>query len=186
VAKQRPDAHFLVCGAGPFYDEMAAYAVKEGFADRMHLPGVQSGIGKWFAAMDAVLLTSRHEGLPNVLIEAQSLGVPVVVPRVGGAGEVLVDGETGFAIPKATAAMMAKKLVFILEYEAWREAAHAASAAFIAGRFSMERMVDATLDVYFPEGLPEPKAKATSKRKAASKPKAAPKSSAGKPARKRS
>lgn len=169
VAEARPDAHFVVCGGGPFYDEMAAYAEKHGFADRMHLPGVQSGIGKWFAAMDAVLLTSRHEGLPNVLIEAQSLGAPVVVPAVGGAPEVLVNGETGFAIPKATAAQMAERLLFILEDDAWREHAHTAAAEFIASRFSMDRMVQATMEVYFPGGVDTPRTKAPDKTAASNK-----------------
>lgn len=167
VAKARPDAHFVVCGAGPFYEEMADYAKAQGFGDRMHLPGVQSRIGGWFSAMDTVLLTSRHEGLPNVLIEAQSLGVPVVVPDVGGAAETLINGETGFAIPKATAADMAEKIVFILEDETWRAKAHAAAESFIRERFSMERMVDATLEVYFGEAVArvEPKPSARPKAK---------------------
>ena len=84
VAAQRPDAHFVVCGDGPMRDEMRTYAAELGIADRVHLPGAQSNIGSWFKLMDVVMLTSRHEGLPNVLLEAQSLGVPVVAPDVGG------------------------------------------------------------------------------------------------------
>ena len=51
--------------------------------------------------MDVVLLTSRHEGLPNVLLEAQSLGVPVVAPDVGGTGETIANGVTGWAVRHA-------------------------------------------------------------------------------------
>jgi glycosyltransferase involved in cell wall biosynthesis len=149
VASERLDAHFLVCGAGPFYQEMQAYAEDHGFADRMHLPGVKSQIGAWFKAMDAVLLTSRYEGLPNVLIEAQSLGIPVVAPRVGGVPEALIDGETGFAIQAATAASLAEKLLFILENPDWRARAESAASAFINNRFSMQRMIASTLESYY-------------------------------------
>ena len=58
--------------------------------------------------MDVVLLTSRHEGLPNVLLEAQSLGIPVVAPDVGGVGETIWRGVTGWAVADADAALWSK------------------------------------------------------------------------------
>ena len=48
--------------------------------------------------MDLLFLSSRVEGLPNVLIEAQALGVPVASMAVGGAVETFQDGETGILI----------------------------------------------------------------------------------------
>src|SRR4029078_11664691 len=89
-------AHFVICGDGPMRDEMAKYAVVLGIADRVHMPGARSNICSWFKMMDVVMLTSRHEGLPNVLLEAQSLGVPVVAPNVGGMSEVVAHGVTGW------------------------------------------------------------------------------------------
>jgi tetratricopeptide (TPR) repeat protein/glycosyltransferase involved in cell wall biosynthesis len=149
VASERLDAHFVVCGNGQFYQEMRAYAEDHDFGDRMHLPGVKSEIGAWFKAMDVVLLTSRHEGLPNVLIEAQSLGIPVVAPSVGGVPEALIDGETGFAIHAATADSLAEKLLFILGDADWRVRAKMASPTFISNKFSMQRMIANTLEIYF-------------------------------------
>jgi tetratricopeptide (TPR) repeat protein/glycosyltransferase involved in cell wall biosynthesis len=150
VAKRRLDAHFVVCGEGRFLQKMIEFARLNGFSDRVHFPGLQAHIGRWFAAMDAVLLTSRHEGLPNVLLEAQSLGLGVVVPRVGGAAEVLMEGITGFAIPEATADQMSDKLLMIIEDCHWREAVRRRAPEFVAGRFSIQAMVAATLQAYFP------------------------------------
>ena len=48
--------------------------------------------------MDAVILMSLYEGLPNVLIEAQYMGVPVVSTPAGGARECFIQGETGYIL----------------------------------------------------------------------------------------
>src|SRR4029078_4819216 len=95
-ARQLPQAHFLVFGDGPMRADMVSLATRLGIADRLHLPGREDDIGPRYKAMDVVLLTSRHEGLPNVLLEAQSLGVPVVAPDVGGMSEVVAHGVTGW------------------------------------------------------------------------------------------
>ena len=50
------------------------------------------------ADMDLLLLTSRAEGLPNVLVEAQAVGTPVVTPPVGGAPETVRHGLTGWIL----------------------------------------------------------------------------------------
>src|SRR4029079_11097706 len=123
VLQARPDVHFVVCGDGPMRGEMGEYADGLGIGDRVHLPGPQSNIGSWFKMMDVVLLASRHEGLPNVLLEAQSLGVPVVAPDVGGMAEVVEHGVTGWVIPDADAAALAERLAFCLSDEAWRDTA---------------------------------------------------------------
>jgi glycosyltransferase involved in cell wall biosynthesis len=48
--------------------------------------------------MDVLVLLSRYEGLPNVLIEAQYMGVRVVTTPAGGAAECLIDGVTGWVL----------------------------------------------------------------------------------------
>ena len=48
---------------------------------------------------DAFLFTSRWEGMPNILLEAGALGIPVIAPRVGGVGE-LVNEATGYPLPE--------------------------------------------------------------------------------------
>jgi len=47
---------------------------------------------------DAFLYTSSHDGLPNILLEALSSGLPVIAPDVGGIREVVIDGETGWLV----------------------------------------------------------------------------------------
>lgn len=48
---------------------------------------------------DALIYTSDFDGLPNIILEALAAGLPVVAPDVGGIGEAVIDGETGFLVP---------------------------------------------------------------------------------------
>lgn len=48
---------------------------------------------------DALIYTSAFDGLPNIVLEALGAGLPVIAPDVGGVGEAVIDGETGFLVP---------------------------------------------------------------------------------------
>jgi glycosyltransferase involved in cell wall biosynthesis len=72
--------------------------------------------------MDLLLLTSDHEGLPMVLLEAQALGIPVVSRDVGGVGEVIESGANGLLVNSADPASLASECVALLRDEARRNA----------------------------------------------------------------
>ena len=148
VARQDDSVHFVICGDGPMRDEMRNYAAELGIADRVHMPGAQSNIGAWYKMMDVVMLTSRHEGLPNVLLEAQSLGIPVVAPDVGGMSEVVEQGITGWTIRNADANGLAERVLHCLTDEAWRQAAVERAQRFVRDRFSVAAMLRRNLEVY--------------------------------------
>ena len=93
--KRRPLARFVIVGDGRFSDEAHALATELGIAGRLLLVGLSSHVGFWYSKMDVKVMLSRHEGLPNVLIEAQLLGICVVSTPAGGAGECFIDGVTG-------------------------------------------------------------------------------------------
>ena len=59
--------------------------------------------------MDVFLFTSATEGLPNVLIEAQGFGVPVVSTKVGGVPEIVADGETGILVEQSSSVILERR-----------------------------------------------------------------------------
>ncbi len=79
---------------GPAVRERVA---ETGLADRVILHGDQTAIAPWYAACDAVLLTSAFEGLPYVAYEAMAMATPLVAPRLPGLAE-LVTPETGVLV----------------------------------------------------------------------------------------
>src|SRR5262245_12676686 len=152
VAERRPDVRFLMVGDGPLREEARWRALGYGLGDRMVMPGNEKDVAVAIAAMDVFLLTSRLEGFPNVLIEAQALGVPVITTDAGGAAETLIQGRTGYAIFPHSTELLADAVLQILGDRPWREAARQAAQRFVRERFSMSEMVDRTLDAYFARG----------------------------------
>jgi glycosyltransferase involved in cell wall biosynthesis len=96
--KSNPTARFLLVGGGRLLEDARDLVEKYGIADRFLFTGRSVAVGYWLSKMDLFVLTSVHEGLPNVLIEAQLMGLPVVSTPAGGAGECFVSGETGILL----------------------------------------------------------------------------------------
>ena len=93
--QRQPNLHFLFFGSGPLYEETQSLIDRLRLSDSIKLMGITDDIWTSLAAMDVFVLTSRMEGLPNVLIEAQCAGIPVVATKVGGAPETFIDGKDG-------------------------------------------------------------------------------------------
>jgi glycosyltransferase involved in cell wall biosynthesis len=143
-----PRLCFLVFGEGPLREEMITYARSCGLADVVILPGVTEDAWGALAAMDVFVLTSRMEGLPNVLIEAQAAGLPVVCTGVGGMEETLIDGKTGFSVREATPGGLAVAVSRLVREPQLRRQMSGAASAHARASFGIETMLDQTSKAY--------------------------------------
>ena len=147
LARRCPDLHFLLLGSGPLDKACRRRAERDGWADRLHMPGALREVATALSVMDVVVATSVHEGNPNVLIEAGLLGLPIVSTDAGGVRETLLPDQTGLlAAPKPAA--LAAAILRVLDDEAWRARAAGLAPSFVRQRFGLERMIDETLAVY--------------------------------------
>ena len=149
VLRAAPDTHFLVVGDGHLSEAMRQQGEAAGLTGRLHMPGAVNNIGDWYRCMDAVLLTSEREGLPNANIEAQHFGVPVVSADVGGAAETLDHGVTGFLVDAdADPDVYAAQVLRVLNDEPWRARAAATGPGLVRERFDPARVVEKVIDCY--------------------------------------
>jgi glycosyltransferase involved in cell wall biosynthesis len=151
VAQARPNAHFLLGGYGHpgVADGLAALAGRLGLGDRLVMTGAVTDIGAIYNAMDVFLMTSRFENTPNTLIEAQAAGIPVVGPDVGGVCETMLDQVTGILVQERYANKLAAAVLQILDApDRLPVTARAQGPAFVAHRFSHERMVREMIAIY--------------------------------------
>jgi len=137
------DWSFDAIGDGPLGPEMRALAEQSGIGGRVTLHGWISSaqVAQLMADADILLMTSLHEGLPMVAIEALQLGLAIVGSQIGGMRDVVEEGRNGFLCELSPAAF-AQKLRALLEdaemLERMRRASHEK-----AGDFDLEKTVTA-------------------------------------------
>lgn len=148
LARHMPDIQFLMVGDGSLRETVAARFADADLADSLWLPGQVENVGDYLAAMDLFWLTSKTEGLPNTLIEAQFSGVPVVAFDVGGAGECFVDGASGALVPPDDNAALVERSLAILRDDAWRRAASQKSTVQARERFSADIFLEGLANLY--------------------------------------
>jgi glycosyltransferase involved in cell wall biosynthesis len=100
------------------------------------------------SACNLVLLTSVGEGTPNVLLEAQSLGLPVVTTDAGGAPEAVLDGITGYVVRKGGPDKIAEAVLRVMQDAEFCTAVRRHGPAFIEERYGLDRMIRETLSLY--------------------------------------
>ena len=88
----------VIVGGGRMEGALKRWVEERGLKRRILLTGFEEDVASWLDEMDIFLLTSITEGLPNVLIEAQGFGVPVVTTDAGGAREVVENNTTGIVV----------------------------------------------------------------------------------------
>ncbi len=148
VAARLPRSRFVIVGDGALRAELEALIAARGLAGRIVLAGRKSPVEPWIGAMDVMLLASEVEGLPNVLLEAQALGVPVVTTDAGGSAEAVLNGITGLLVQEDSVHTLAAAVERVLRDEAMRARARVGAPAFIEQRFGLARMISDTLAAY--------------------------------------
>ena len=91
----------VIVGEGPEQPRLQQISKDLKNSDRVYFAGrcSKDKTLALMAACDLFVLNSTYEGLPHVVLEAMSLGLPVVATAVGGTPEVVLDGENGVLIP---------------------------------------------------------------------------------------
>ena len=103
---QHPQLDAVMLGDGPEREVSQARIDAAGLQRRIRLPGYQTDMHRWWQQLDALVISSRTEGTPMILLEAMQAGVPVVAFGVGGIPDVLEDRHNGLlAAPNDSAAL---------------------------------------------------------------------------------
>ena len=102
--------------------------------------GWQRDIPSLLHASDILVLTSRWEGLPRVIPQAMSAGLPVVVTRADGSPEAVRQGRTGFVVEPGDIAGIAEKTIYLLETPAQAHLMGQAAQALVE-EFDIGKMV---------------------------------------------
>ena len=114
LCQQHPHLDAVMLGDGPERDSLMTRISAAGLHNRITLPGYQTEMGLWWRQLDALVISSRTEGTPMILLEAMQAGVPVVAFGVGGIPDVLEDRRNGLLATPADSAALARQLDTLL------------------------------------------------------------------------
>lgn len=95
IQKKYPTFKLTFYGEGNLADEIKAQAAKLGIADKVCVPGAVKDVFEHVKRAKLYVMTSQYEGMPNALIEAMCVGVPVISTRVSGAVDLIHDKING-------------------------------------------------------------------------------------------
>ena len=136
------DAALLLVGDGDDRPRLEELAHELGVARSCLFLGYQEDVAPFYAISDAVVLTSANEGTPVTIIEALAAGRPVVVTAVGGVGDVVEDGVTGYLVDAGDADAMADRLAQLAADPSLAAALGAEGRRRVTERYAVSRLVD--------------------------------------------
>jgi glycosyltransferase involved in cell wall biosynthesis len=147
VARERPDATFVVAGGGELRSELEARG-RHLLGDRCRFLGWMMDLPTLYAALDVMVLTSRNEGTPVALIEAGAAGKPAVATRVGGVADVVLDERTGLLARVGDVSAIASQVLRLLVNPGEAAALGAAGREWVRARFTIDRLADDLAGLY--------------------------------------
>ena len=145
--KRKPDLRGVIVGGGRLENSLREWVNDSGLSEFVKIIGETEDVGGWLSVMDIFLFTSLSEGLPNVLIEAQGFGVPVVSTSVGGIPEIVSDGKTGTLTISSSSEDLGSEIVKLIGDESFHRMGEFAKREARA-RFSVEKMASRTCEMY--------------------------------------
>jgi len=148
VQKYHHPVKLVIIGKGELEQELKAKVAEQGLERSVIFTEWQHDLPKIYPDLDIVLLTSLNEGTPVALIEAMACGVPVVATAVGGVGDLIKDGETGFLEDKDDLTKFAYDVVHLLEDPVLGQRLAHAGQQFVFNTFNIERLVSDLKNLY--------------------------------------
>ncbi len=148
ISSPEDNVYVMIVGEGRDKEAIRNAADELGIGDRVILTGYQSDTRKMYGMMDVFGLLSEQEAFGLVVAEAMFCELPVVVSDVGGMSEIVVEGETGFKVPRLQPDRAAERLASLLDSEEMRVRMGAAGRQRALKKYSTERYTADVRELY--------------------------------------
>ena len=131
ILKKHPDWNWVIFGEGPEREKLEGLIRERNLEERVLLPGSVQNMPEQYQKASLYVMTSQMEGLPMVLLEAKSWGLPIVsFDIMTGPGDIVRDGVNGYLTEPGDVEKMAERLDLLMTDQELRQ------------RFSQETVLD--------------------------------------------
>lgn len=144
----RPQLHLVLVGEGPERTRLEEFAQQIGAKNHIHFMGHRDDASRWMAMFDVFCLASSFEGMSNSVMEAMSIGKPVLASDIPANRELVVQGQTGFLPKLADTVGFMQFLRRLIDEPGLGRSLGQAGRERIQQSFSIPRMVGAYANIY--------------------------------------
>jgi glycosyltransferase involved in cell wall biosynthesis len=148
IAPRWSNARFVLVGVGPDRDKLAQFVAANRLEDAVIFTGYRGDMHGIYNGLDLVVQSSLTEGMPNVVLEALLMQVPVIATDVGGTSEIVTHARTGELIPAGSVASLVERIEDFLRDPERHRAMARAGREDVARRFDHRRRVDRLAAIY--------------------------------------
>lgn len=145
---------FVVVGGGAPIERFQDLAEKHGVRDLIHFTGHREDVPEVLRALDLLIIAStRHEGVPQIGLQALACQTPVIGSDCGGIPEIIREGETGRIVPIEDAPALAARIAEALDQATTTRTLAEQGRKFVETKHSLETMLD-HLDRLYRRAIP--------------------------------
>ncbi len=149
LADGKRKIHFVIAGEGPMRVVLPDQIAQPPLKGNVTLLGHRTDVPNVLASLDVLVLPSyAHEGIPQIILQAQAMERPVVATKVGGIPEVVEDNVTGLLVEPRDGDALAAKIRAILDDPALTARLSQAGRAQIEAKYSLDAMGERLLGLY--------------------------------------
>jgi glycosyltransferase involved in cell wall biosynthesis len=141
-------AELVLIGDGPRLEEIKTYVSQIGIAEKVNFLGYRDNISEILAQSHIFALISNWEGFPYTVVEALRAGLPVVASNVGGVTEAIIDGVTGYCVPRGDIDLLRQRLLKLVNDGELREKMGRKGRERYESEFTFKHMFEKTFTVY--------------------------------------
>jgi len=140
VLKSLPDLHLIIVGKGDLQKEFQEKIVEKGLTKSISLEGYQTNISPYYTRAKATVLTSLHEGFPNVLVESISFGTPIIsFDCPSGPRDIIIKDVNGILIEYLNIKEFAKAIIDVVSENIKFERQKVIESSY---RFNLEKIIN--------------------------------------------
>lgn len=149
LRQRRPEWHGVLVGSGPLKAQLESVAAKLGLLpEGVQFAGRRDDVPALLHKSGVFVLTSDHEGLPNVVLEAMAARLPVVTTPAGDSTELVQDGQTGFVVGLDDFEGLVERIDRLADSPELRRRLGEAGRIRVEEHYSSERLAERLLAVY--------------------------------------